>query len=113
MSEQDEAFSTLMFCSDMLLPHAQAHSTMNLMICVKSILAGVVAVVLGVPTIVVTLIIAFVVFYRPHATGFVSWDSRSLIGTWPFNWKFWLPVGLLFAIGFVWELRRASQSRSS
>jgi hypothetical protein len=85
---------------------------MNIMIAVKSILAGVVAVVLGVvlgvPTIAVTLIIASRIFYRPHGTGFVSWDSRSLIGTWPFNWKFWLPIGFLFAIGFVWGLRRAS-----
>ena len=87
---------------------------MNLVVCVKSILAGVVAVILGAPTVAVTLIIGFGIFYRPHGTSnAVSWDSRSLIGTWPFNWKFWLPIGFLFAIGFVWELRRASQSKSS
>jgi hypothetical protein len=86
---------------------------MNLIICVKSILAGVVAVVLGVPTIAVTLILAFVIFYTPHGTGLVSWDSRSFIGTWPFTWAFWLPIAFLFAIGFFWELRRASQTKSS
>jgi hypothetical protein len=86
---------------------------MNVMLAVKSILAGVVAVVLGVPTIAVTIIIAFVLFYRPHGTGFVSWDSRSLIGTWPFNWVFWLPTAFLFAIGFFWELRRASHFKNS
>jgi hypothetical protein len=84
------------------------------MICVKSILAGVLAVVLGVLVIAVTLIIGFEIFYKPHGiSNAVSWGSRSLIGTWPFNWMFWLPIGLLFAIGFVWELRRASKSKSS
>jgi phosphate/sulfate permease len=82
---------------------------MNLMVGVKSILAGVLAVVLGVPTIAVTLIIGVGIFYRPNRTSnAVSWDSRSLIGTWPFNWVFWLPIAFLFAIGFFWELRRAS-----
>jgi phosphate/sulfate permease len=82
---------------------------MNFMICVKSILAGALAVFLGVPTIAVTLIIGVGIFYRPHGTSnAVSWDSRSLIGTWPFNWVFWLPIAFLFAIGFFWEFRRAS-----
>jgi hypothetical protein len=76
---------------------------MNLMIGAKSILAGVVAVLLGVPAVAVTLIIGLGMFYRPHGTSHaVSWDSRSLIGMWPFNWKFWLPIAFLFAIGFVW-----------
>jgi hypothetical protein len=80
------------------------------MIYVKSFVAGIVAVVFGVPVIGVALAIAVGILYRPHgATGMVSWDSRSLIGTWPFNWKCWLPVAFIFAIGFLLEFRRASR----
>lgn len=78
------------------------------MVYLKSFLAGVVAVVLGVPTITFTLIVALVMFHRPHGTGY-SVDSRSFIGTWPFNWNFWLPIAFLFALGFFWEFRRASR----
>ena len=78
------------------------------MVYIKSLMAGVVAVVLGVPAIAVTLVVALVTFHRPHGTGY-SVDSRSLIGTWPFNWSFWLLIAFLFALGFSWEFRRASR----
>lgn len=78
------------------------------MVYIKSLLAGVVAVVLGVPTIAFTLIAALVMFHRPHGTSY-SVDSRSLIGTWPFNWTFWLSIAFIFSLGFFWEFRRASR----
>jgi hypothetical protein len=84
------------------------------MIYVKSFLAGIAAVVLVVPTVTISVVIALVAFYRPphgSAGNAVSWDSRSLIGTWPFTWTFWITITFIFALGFVWEFRRASRAR--
>jgi hypothetical protein len=84
------------------------------MIYVKSLLAGIAAVVLVVPTVTFSVMIALVAFYRPphgSAENAVSWDSRSLIGTWPFTRTFWLTITFIFALGFVWEFRRASRAK--
>jgi hypothetical protein len=83
------------------------------MVYVRGLLAGIAAVVLAVPVVAVGSVIAIVAFHRPPqgGSGAVSWDSRSLIGVWPFNWTFWFTIAFIFILGFAWEFRRASRSQ--
>lgn len=79
-----------------------------MMIYLKSIFAGFVAVIL---TGVLSLVGFFVVFYGPpHGAvsgGEMGWDLRSWFAT---SALAWIVALVSFRLGFYWEFRRASRA---
>lgn len=81
------------------------------MVYFKSLLVGIVALVLAVP--LVTFILATVFsFFRKVPPGSndtsISWDLRMLVLNSPISWIFWAAAIVIFGVGFYWEFRRAS-----
>lgn len=71
------------------------------MIYIKSTLAGIGA--LGVAALM--SVVFLVIKYRPTVSGTPGWDPISLVK----SQVVWIVFLLVFAIGFYWEYRRASQ----
>jgi hypothetical protein len=81
------------------------------MIYLKSILAGVCALVLSVVLLPIGFIIynfGVLLFGRSHGTGRgeVGWDLRSMFANSVIPWMIVLAI---FGLGFYWEFRRASR----
>ena len=79
------------------------------MIYVKSILAGLLALIV-VPVcllvIVVVGMLTYTVVHRTPGEGSIGWDPISLIRMNPMFWS--IPL-LIFFIGFIWEYRRLAK----
>ncbi len=80
------------------------------MIYVKSILAGLLALILVPVCLLVIVVVGMVIYTLAHPTsgkGSVGWDP---IGLWvhmnPMLWS--IPL-LIFFIGFIWEYRRLAR----
>jgi hypothetical protein len=71
------------------------------MIYIKSTLAGI-----GALGITVLMSVGFLVIkYRPTVSGTSGWDPISLLK----SQVVWIVLLSIFAVGFYWEYRRASQ----
>ncbi|MGO9865399.1 MAG: hypothetical protein ACLPLR_17465 [Terriglobales bacterium] len=79
------------------------------MIYVKTILAGLLALIV-VPACLLVMVVAGTVIYasvhRTSGEGSIGWDPISLWRAGPIVW--FIPV-LIFLIGFIWEYRRLAK----
>jgi hypothetical protein len=81
------------------------------MIYVKSILAGLLALIVVPLCLLVIVEVGIVIYSSVHSTpgqGSIGWDPISLIRMNPMFWS--VPV-LIFFTGFIWEYRRLSKSQ--
>jgi hypothetical protein len=79
------------------------------MIYVKSVLAGLLALIVAPICVLVILVVAMVIYALVHSTsgeGSIGWDPISLVHTNPMLWS--IPV-LIFLMGFIWEYRRLAK----
>jgi hypothetical protein len=79
------------------------------MIYVKSLLAGLLAVLVACTSIVVLVVVWLTVYSMTHPSqqeGSIGWDPISLVRL---NPRIWLIVALIFCAGFVWEYRRLAR----
>jgi hypothetical protein len=79
------------------------------MIYVKSILAGLLALIGAPVCLLVIVVVATMTFALVHPTsgeGSVGWDLISLVRMNPMLWS--IPL-LIFFIGFIWEYRRLAK----
>jgi uncharacterized BrkB/YihY/UPF0761 family membrane protein len=81
------------------------------MIYLKSILAGLLALVVVPLCLLLTVVVGLVIYALVHPTppgeGSVGWDPISLwVHMNPMRWS--IPL-LLFFIGFIWEYRRLAK----
>jgi uncharacterized BrkB/YihY/UPF0761 family membrane protein len=79
------------------------------MIYVKSVLAGLLALIV-VPICVLVILVAAIVIYNlvhpASGEGSIGWDPISLWRANPIVW--FIPV-LIFLMGFIWEYRRLAK----
>ncbi len=76
------------------------------MIYIKSLLAGLVAVLaacISVPIIAVIGVIVYGMIHRSQEEGSIGWDLISLVKTVP---MIWFIAALIFCAGFLWEFHR-------
>ena len=73
------------------------------MIYVKSIIAGAIALILA----LLSLLIGILVHDRTSEFT-IGWDPRGLRSV-----SFWIVVALIFALGYAWEYRRLSKRISN
>jgi uncharacterized BrkB/YihY/UPF0761 family membrane protein len=76
---------------------------------VKSVLAGLFALIVVPMCVLVILVVAMVIYALVHPTsgeGSIGWDPISLVHTNPIVWS--IPV-LIFLMGFTWEYRRLAK----
>lgn len=81
------------------------------MVYFKSLLVGFAALVLAVPLLTISLVIAFTPFQKvPSGSNdqVIGWDARSLFANAFFLWTLGTAAVLAFVAGFYWEFRRAS-----
>ncbi len=79
------------------------------MIYVKSILAGLLALILVPVCLLVIVVLGTVIYASVHPTsgeGSIGWDPVSLFHLNPMLWS--VPV-VIFFIGFIWEYRRLAK----
>ena len=79
------------------------------MIYVKSVLAGLIALILVPIFLIGVLIVGMLIYTFVHSTqgeGSVGWDPISL---WHMNPIFWSIPALIFLTGFIWEYRRLTR----
>jgi hypothetical protein len=81
------------------------------MVYFKSLLVGFAALVLAVPLLTISLVIAFIFFQKvPPGNNdqVIGWDARSMFAN-PYSlWTLVTVSVLAFVAGFYWEFRRAS-----
>jgi len=80
-----------------------------MMIYVKSILAGLLALIVVPVCLLVIVVLGMVIYALVHSTpgeGSIGWDPISLIRTNPMLWS--VPV-FIFFVGFIWEYRRLAK----
>lgn len=76
------------------------------MIYIKSLLAGLLAVLvacISVPVIAVIGLIVYSMIHRSQEEGSIGWDPISLVKMSP---MIWFIAALIFCAGFLWEFRR-------
>ena len=79
------------------------------MIYVKSILAGLVALIVVPVCLLVIVVVGMLIYALVHSTpgeGSIGWDPISLIRMNPMFWS--IPL-LIFLNGFIWEYRRLAK----
>jgi uncharacterized BrkB/YihY/UPF0761 family membrane protein len=79
------------------------------MIYVKSILAGLLALVVIPVCLLVMVVVGMMIYTLAHSTlgeGSIGWDPISLIRMNPIFWP--VPVFIFFT-GFIWEYRRLAK----
>ena len=76
------------------------------MVYVKSIVAGLVVLVMSAIVIRVVVAIFLRTIMKPAPGELIGWDPVSLARTYPVAYL--LPV-IIFLAGFIWEFRRASR----
>ena len=76
------------------------------MIYVKSVVAGLIAVILAIVLLPVIMGVYFSIVYRRSGNVTVGWDPISLLKP-----SFWCLFAAIFGTGFLWEFRRATKSR--
>jgi uncharacterized BrkB/YihY/UPF0761 family membrane protein len=79
------------------------------MIYVKSILAGLLALVVVPVCLLVIVVVGMVIYAAVHQTpgeGSIGWDPISLIRMNPMLWS--VPVSI-FLVGFIWEYWRLAK----
>jgi hypothetical protein len=79
------------------------------MIYVKSILAGLLALIVVPVCLLVIVVVGTLIYALLHSTpgeGSVGWDPISLVHLNPMLWS--IPL-LIFFIGFIWEYRRLAK----
>ena len=79
------------------------------MIYVKSVLAGLIALIVVPIFLIGVLIVGMLIYTFAHPTqgeGSVGWDPISL---WRLNPIVWSIPALIFLIGFIWEYRRLTR----
>jgi amino acid transporter len=74
------------------------------MVYLKSLLAGVAAVVIAVVLSLVAMSLYVYITYKPKGDETFSLDLFSLTSR-----TNWLIAAMIFLVGFVWEVRRASK----
>jgi hypothetical protein len=84
------------------------------MIYVKSVLAGLLALIVVPICVLVILVVGMVVYYAlVHPTpgeGSIGWDPISIsISIFRVNPMFWSVPVLIFLMGFIWEYRRLAK----
>ncbi len=72
------------------------------MIYLKSIIAGMLTLLLAAVIIYVAAFVAILVIFKPDGIDFPIWHLHTKSAA------FWLVVTLIFSLGFVWEFRRLS-----
>jgi len=80
-----------------------------MMIYVKSILAGLLALIVVPVCLLVIVVVGMVIYALVHPTsveGSIGWDPISLVGMNPMFWS--VPVFIFFT-GFIWEYRRLAK----
>jgi hypothetical protein len=79
------------------------------MIYVKSILAGLLALIVLPVCLLVIVVVGMVIYAAVHPTsgeGSIGWDPISLVRMNPMLWS--IPV-IVFFMGFMWEYRRIAK----
>jgi uncharacterized BrkB/YihY/UPF0761 family membrane protein len=81
------------------------------MIYVKSLLAGLIALIVFPVCLLLMVMVGMVIYllvYPAPGQGSIGWDPISLIRMNPMLWS--VPV-FIFVTGFIWQYRRLTESR--
>jgi len=79
------------------------------MIYLKSLLAGLLAIVAAcivLPVLTVVGLIVYSMIHRSQEEGSIGWDPISLVRM---NPRVWVIAALIFCAGFIWEYRRLAR----